>query len=252
MVKTKCLVIIFFLTTPFKIFAASAWLPVKQKYSISLLNADKASEIAKNERIKIYQLIESIVGEKYNKQLRLEEKKQRLIYVLSLLDKVGSTNAAQDIMRIARRKANIRRELHHIESVEQRLSNEIHYLESLLLELHNYNQEQFLSAALEHRINDDSSLGISWSYIQNKFTNSKYNSAERISTMKSFELFYKYKILERQNFILSTQLQLLLPDHLNLDDKSVEIFLLIGNSKQQRYRQDFTDISISCHRNIIK
>ncbi|MGI4776105.1 MAG: hypothetical protein ACRYE9_04210 [Janthinobacterium lividum] len=251
MVERKYLTIAIFVLIPSKILAVSAWLPRIHKYkcSVSSLTTDKASISSREERVKIYQRIENIISDKYSKIFWLNLKKEQLEHILSILNnRLGATANETN-----QRKKDINHELYSITVEEQKLLREASHLKLLLLDLYNYAQEQVLSASIEYSNSDSSSFGVGALYSQSKFTNSEYTSTRSRSKTKSFELFYKYKILQQQNFVLSTQIQFSAQDYSGLSPGySVEMFLLAGKSSQKKYGENFTEVNISAANGILK
>lgn len=153
----------------------------------------------------------NIGGNKINKISKSEKKqreeivlniKKRLIYLRNYFDEVKDNP-----------------------NLQVKILHQINKLKLKIVELSSYQDEQFASSYIEYGITDSQNIGISFLYKQDKFLNEKNANLDA-------SIYYKFKLFEDSNFVISTQPKILMNKNKNTKENFLgEISLLTGISK---------------------
>jgi hypothetical protein len=234
--QRKYIIFVLLILFPFKAFCSTAWLPdeSKYKYSISSSITDKESKDVKLLRIQAFNIGEQILDKLISRIMYLNQD-DTVIQLAKInnikLDKNG--NVPQYFKNI------IKNEINKIQLSVDKLKEELCLLSP-------YQQQQITSTYIEYAPIHNMSFGINGYYKEDVFTNSKYTSSKRKSDTKSMSFFYKYKIFQNNNFILSIQPQLTVNRHSTLSCETLqELIFLAGVTKSKGEYEFFTEGSVA-------
>ena len=123
------------------------------------------------------------------------------------------------------------------------LANIIKSLQKTALELTSYQDDFLTMANIEYGLKENQSFGLNLSYKQNSFSSSKSSFS---SCAKIAEFFYKYRLLQNNNYILSVQPKFIINNnHRNKGEISSELALFFGTSYQVKKSKCFMEIGLS-------
>lgn len=121
--------------------------------------------------------------------------------------------------------------------------NRIQLLKKALTQLTSYQDDESKSAFVEYGINNKQSIGLHIQYKTNIFLDEYVNSTSNTS---SADIFYKFKLFQNNNFIVSLQPKVSVTKDTSLKEELFnEISFLVGSSKEFKRAEMFTDTSLS-------
>lgn len=120
------------------------------------------------------------------------------------------------------------------------LSYRIKSLKALQRDLSSYQDRHMSSLYIEHGVNEKESIGVKILYKEHAFSTKRYHT-------KSADIFYKLKIKQTRNHIISLQHKAIINNGHRYEDKHTlqEITLFFGNSDKKKNKIFFNEFAAS-------
>lgn len=238
--RKSLIVFLFIIFFSVPIYAFSAWLvePGRYKYSFSKSAIDNNSYYAKQKRITKYRNIQKKIKYLEKKEIELKSTKEKLIKNLLRKSKIADS---QTNFKIKKTRNNYDRII-----IANQQKKEL--LKKVLLQLKSFQDHALSTISLEYGVNENTTIGIKALYKENQFINSEFTKYS--SNSQSAEIYFRYKIFQNQNYILSLQPQIsVIKDN---DDEEIfqEALLLAGYSEKKKSVELFTQAALGlsiCH-----
>lgn len=140
-----------------------------------------------------------------------------------------------------------KRRLYNIERAKlEKIKNNIEILEQITADLSAFNDNFFNSIDLEYGLSTQESFGMKISYKQDQTSISPMPLYKKIKLDdKLIAVFYKYKLFQSKEFILSLQPNFHFSTHNNRSfSKYFDIGLMLGHSKQKKKYSLYSEIGV--------
>jgi|GEM_PF-3444971 len=160
----------------------------------------------------------------------LEQGRYKYIIGGNKINKISKNEKKQreeTVLYVEERLVHLRRYLEEIKNqpnLQAKILRQIKKLERQKVELLSYQDEEFISSYIEYGITDNHNVGLGFLYKKDKFLNKKNTSLDA-------SIYYKFKLFEDKDFVVSTQPKILIADNKSFIG---EVSLLMGNAKNIR------------------